>query len=504
MPSGDAPQWSKLEDSDDDEENKADAEKKADDEWEKLKKEAVVPEEPKDQKMMSLKKRKIHVSKELMDAIHGKITIEESAYGILADLPKMPKLEKPNMTYMTFDPTMCVNSCTIQGLYKNSRRFNENKSRFNQIEKIMIERYRKITPTVEQRAVVKQLQSKVTRAFEALLDTPLARTGALPLCAYAEVGSFAKRTVMIPNLTTDCAVIMKVKPTREAIRRVSEHFLIQYNRLNSVQLYRYDVESGQNVYLSDENTSSPLQIEFSEDGGFEVNNEEANCRIMVGCQKHKLNVGIETNLHINKHNLKSANAAVDHVKWFHGKVNDARTRILIVVLKDLCIRFESFRLGLNPRTIELLAFYAINEIPTKADTIEYLVHFEKQLDADAEDTVRPPLGLAEALVRILSILSSGFLTPDSSGMVDSMTGEPNMIDVRNQCPNGANLLDNRIHNEFEHQIMENLMATAQTLLRITMCGGVEKIFDPAMASTLERQDSVIGDTLIAPGTKIYK
>merc|ERR1712226_1010982 len=449
-------------------------------------------------------KRKLHLNKDILDQIHGKIMLETSVDGYSADLPKMPKLEKHKLTYMTFDPIQCYNSVTIPKLHIGGRKFKENTKKFQLVEKCLLARFRKITPSVEQRAQVKQLQAKISRAFEALLDTPLARSGTLPICAYAEVGSFAKRTVMVPNLTADCAVIMKVKPTQEAIRRLSEHFLIQYNRLNSVQLYRYDVETGQNVYLSDENTSTPLQIEFIEGGGFEINNEEANIRVMIGCQKHKLNVGVDTNLHISKEILKAANAAVEHVKWFKEKIVDTRTRILIVMIKDLCIRFESLRQGLNPRTIEMICYYAINEVPSVADTFEHFIDYDEQVANDVDEMTREPLGLGEAFVRVLQLLSTGFLTPDSSGMVDNLNGEPNMIDPKIQMANSANIDNHRIHAEWEHQKMENLMCTSQTLLRIVLSGGVDKIFDPGMASTLERQETIIGSTLVAPGNKIYK
>lgn len=449
-------------------------------------------------------KRKMHLNKDILDQIHGKIMLETSVDGFSADLPKMPKLDKHKLTYMTFDPILCYNSVTVPKLHIGGRKFKENTSKFQVIEKCLLARFRKITPSVEQRAQVKQLQAKISRAFEALLDTPLARSGTLPICAYAEVGSFAKRTVMMPNLTADCAVIMKVKPTQEAIRRLSEHFLIQYNRLNSVQLFRYDVESGQNVYLSDENTSTPLQIEFIEGAGFEVNNEEANVRIMIGCQKHKLNVGVDTNLHMSKEVLKSANAAVEHVKWFKEKIVDMRTRMLIIMLKDLCLRFESLNQGLNRRTIELLAYYAINEVPMLADTLEHQVDFEEQMEKDPASAVRSILGLGEAFVRCLQLLATGFLTTDSSGMIDNLTGEPNMIDPKIQMANGANIEHHRIHFEWEHRKMENLMCTAQTLLRIVLCGGVEKIFEPSLASTLERQDTIVGNILVTPGNKIYR
>merc|ERR1711981_1028320 len=386
---GKAPSWNKLQNSDDSADDEPiddtpvvveDVEKKKSqpmDEWEKMK-QAKAEKDKKDsgEKKTRYTKRKIHMTKEIMDQIQGKGTINANletslAHEIMFDLPKMPAVEKEQMTYMTFDPILCHNSVTIPTLYANSKRFKENDHKYKQIEAMMIQRFKKVTPSVEQRAIVKQLQTTVTRAFEALLDTPLARSGTLPLCAYAEVGSFAKNTVMVPNLTADCAVIMKVKPTREAVKRLSEHFLIQFNRLNSVQLYRYDIDQAQNVYLSDENTSTPLQIEFLEEGGFEINNEEANVKVMIGCMKHKMNMGIDTNLHINKVVLQAANAAVEHVKWFHEKIVDNSTRILIVLLKDLCIRFESFRQGLNPRTIELISYYAIHEIPSKADQFEY-------------------------------------------------------------------------------------------------------------------------------------
>ena len=350
--------WEQMEENNSDNEEVQEIVKK--DEWSSKKnnQDTKKDDDENDDKPRKKIKRKLHLNKDILEQIHGKIMLETSTQGLSADLPKMPKLEKHKLTYMTFDPIQCYNSVTIPKLHITGRKFKENNNKFQAIEKCLLARFRKITPSVEQRAQVKQLQAKISRAFEALLDTPLARSGTLPICAYAEVGSFAKRTVMVPNLTADCAVIMKVKPTQEAIRRLSEHFLIQYNRLNSVQLYRYDVETGQNVYLSDENTSTPLQIEFIEGAGFEVNNEEANVRIMIGCQKHKLNVGVDTNLHMSKEILRSANAAVEHVKWFKEKIVDMRTRMLIIMLKDLCLRFESLNQGMNRRTIELLAYYS--------------------------------------------------------------------------------------------------------------------------------------------------
>ena len=225
------------------------------------------------------------------------------------------------------------------------------------IERALIQRYKKITPTTEQRANTRALQIKVTRAFEALLDTPLARSGTLPLHSYSEVGSFAKRTIMFPNLTADCVVIMRVRPTREAAKRLAEHFLIQYNRLNSIQLYRYDEERKENVYLTDEITSRPLDVEFNEDGTFEVSDETGNVRILVGCLKKNLAAGVESALHIPRPQVMAANAAVEHVKWFNDMVTGNKVRILTVLIKDLCLRFEAFSEVLNPRIIELMAFH---------------------------------------------------------------------------------------------------------------------------------------------------
>lgn len=372
----------------------------------------------------------------------------------------------------------------------------------------MIQRFRQITPNTEQRATTRAMQTKVSRAFEALLDTPLARSGTLPILYYAEVGSFAKRTYMFPNLTSDCAVIMKVRPTREAVKRLTEHFLIQYNRLNAVQLYRYDEVRKENVYLSDDQTTTPLEVQFNEEGGFEINSEEANVRVMIGCQKHKMSMGIDSNLHISKQSLAAANAALDHVKWFNEKVTNNKVRILIVLLKDLCLRFESIRLCLNPRLIELLVYYVFNDGPAKYDSMEYLVEQESQIKQDDEDkdiemNEKVELSLGEGMIRVLQLLSTGFLTPASSGLVDPLNGEINQIDPENQLPNGANISHHRVHKQIEMHLLENMMATCQTLFRIVLAGGIEKIFDPAMASSLERQETVVSDVLITPGKKIY-
>merc|ERR1712142_733066 len=114
------------------------------------------------------------------------------------------------------------------------------------------------------------------------------------------------------------------------------------------------------------------------------------------------------------------------------------------------------------------------------------------------------ISLGEAFIRVFQLLSTGFLTPESSGPVDSMNGEFNHIDPRNQMPNGANIKHHRIHHELQPHLMENLMCTAQTLYRICLSDGTEKIFDPVVASSLERQETIADDVLIKPGQKIYK
>jgi len=230
---------------------------------------------------------------------------------------------------------------------------------------------------------------------------------------------------------------------------------------------------------------------------------------MIGCQKHKMTVGIDSNLHISKLVLKAANAAVDHVNWFKQNVSDNKIRILIVLFKDLCMRFESLRSGLNPRVIELLAYHAVIDKPAMYDTKEYLVEVEDQLKSDLEENCTEyadavEISLGHAFIRMLQLLATGFLTPDSSGLVDAMNGEVNQIDAANQMPNGANIKHHRIHMDMQQHVLENMMATSQTLLRIVLQGGVDKIFDPTMASSLERQETIVQSVLVTPGQKIYK
>jgi len=399
---------------------------------------------------------------------------------------------------------------TIPEVFGNSQKFYDNENKYRKMEATMIARFRQITPNTEQRATTRAMQTKVSRAFEALLDTPLARSGTLPILYYSEVGSFAKRTYMFPNLTSDCAVIMKVRPTREAVKRLTEHFLIQYNRLNAVQLYRYDEQRKENVYLSDDQTTTPLEVQFNEEGGFEINSEEANVRVMIGCQKHKMSMGLDSNLHIAKHVLRSANAAVDHVKWFKEKVTNNKIRILIVLMKDLCMRYESLRLTLNPRLIELLVYHVFNDAPGKYDTMEHLIDQEAQFEKDENsqegvelaDPVE--LSLGEGMIRIFQLLSTGFLTPNSSGLVDHLNGEVNQIDPKNQMPNGSNIRHHRIHNMMEQHLLENLMCTSQTIFRVILNGGIEKIFDASVASSLERQETIMDNLIVTPGKKIYQ
>ena len=114
------------------------------------------------------------------------------------------------------------------------------------------------------------------------------------------------------------------------------------------------------------------------------------------------------------------------------------------------------------------------------------------------------LSLAEGFIRMLQLLSTGFITPKSSGLVDPLNGEINQIDPKNQMGNGASIEHHRLHNQIEAHLLENLMCTCQTLFRIVLAGGIEKIFDPVVASSLERQETVLDDLLVTPGKKIYQ
>jgi len=163
--------WSKISSDEEDEKDQTKTEAKTE-----AKSEAKEPTKKKREK------RKIYLNQEILDRIHGKYCIMETTESIIVDsLPTMPKAEKPKLTWLTFDPVWCKNSMTMPSVYNKSQRFYDNEARFRKLEGILINRYRKITPNTEQRATTRQMQTKVSRAFEALLDTPLARSGTLPI-----------------------------------------------------------------------------------------------------------------------------------------------------------------------------------------------------------------------------------------------------------------------------------------------------------------------------------
>ena len=109
--------------------------------------------------------------------------------------------------------------------------------------------------------------------------------------------------------------------------------------------------------------------------------------------------------------------------------------------------------------------YCTHDIPSVADTFEFLSEYEDNKEAQ-KTLVKAELGLGEAFLRFLQLISCGFLTPKSSGLVDNLTGQENLIDPAVTLGNGANIHTNTIHEEFEEQKMENLMCCAQTLYRM--------------------------------------
>merc|ERR1711920_686331 len=133
------------------------------------------------------------------------------------------------------------------------------------------------------------------------------------------------------------------------------------------------------------------------------------------------------------------------------KVTDNKIRILIVLFKDLCMRFEALRLVLNPRLIELLAYHVFNDAPSKADCLETLIEVEEQFEKDEKSNVVEmadpvELSLAEGFIRMMQLLATGFITPNSSGLIDPLNGEINQIDPKNQMGNGSNIKHHRVHN----------------------------------------------------------
>ena len=52
--------------------------------------------------------------------------------------------------------------------------------------------------------------------------------------------------------------------------------------------------------------------------------------------------------------------------------------------------------------------------------------------------------------------------------------------------------------------MHNKVQNLEIYFSSVLNGGIEKIFDPQMASSIERQQTMIGSVLVTPGQRIYK
>jgi interleukin enhancer-binding factor 2 len=319
----------------------------------------------------------------------------------------------------------------------------------------LVKRNQDLTPPANEQTQLLNLITKI----QAVLDNIVLAPGDFDACTIEEVrqvGSFKKGTMLMTNkLNADICVVLKTLPTREAVQRLATKVMEELKKTytNPLELKN-------------------LQMNLTE-SGFEivcgtlanVSAFDVAVQVLVTTNYYNLK-RLEPELHLDFKICQLSLASVKHSKWFEEHAASSSTiKALVRILKDIKLRFDGLA-PLNTWLIELLAHYAVTNIPK---------------------TRTEPLSLIVAFRRIFQLLSAGFFLPGSAGIIDP-------------CEQSLT----RVHTTMSLEQQDSVCFTAQTLLRVLAHGGFRQILGLEGNSSIATSPSVWAGVVIIPSSKAYE
>nr|CAH8875122.1 unnamed protein product [Trichobilharzia regenti] len=278
----------------------------------------------------------------------------------------------------------------------------------------LLNQHAQLTPSSDSQHALTNLNNGICEILDNIIMNPSIFESA-QLEHIHRVGSFKMGTWLNGSCIADLVCVLRTLPTREAVQNLANFVRSQLTTNKS----------------STEYINCKVELESY---GFSVTSGDYVVQVLITTTPMNLNK-VDPNIHINLAAQKTALASIRHLRWTEERASHPTVKVLTRILKDFRRRFRGFSC-LNSWLIILLAQYAVMNSPQCQ-----------------------PLPLNHAFRRVLYLLSSGFLLPGSTGLLDPC--EPGYI---------------RLHSLMSLAQQDGLCCTAQVLLRILIHGGHQLLF----------------------------
>lgn len=272
----------------------------------------------------------------------------------------------------------------------------------------LLKRHTELCPSPAAQSAILNLVTKL----QTVLDTLVVAPGEFAACLeeVRQVGSYKKGTMMAGRNVADIVIIMKTPPTKDSVEGLSVKVNEELNKLMRAE-------------------NQPVVTCTCNERGFTVCSNGASVRLLV-TTVHQNMRKLEPNVHMDYKILHSHLAAIRHSRWFEENAHHSSIKVLIRLLRDMCIRHTGLS-SLSPWMIDLLAHHSIMNNPA-----------------------RQALPINIAFRRALSLLAAGLFLPGCAGLPDPCEAQ-----------------HARAHTSLDLASQDLATATAQTLLRVVARGG---------------------------------
>ncbi|KAH8869928.1 Interleukin enhancer-binding factor 2 [Schistosoma japonicum] len=277
----------------------------------------------------------------------------------------------------------------------------------------LLDHHAKLIPSSDSQYALSNLSNRICEILDNIIVNPSIFESGLD--QVRSVGSFKLNTWLNGSCISDLTCVFRTLPTLEAVENLANFVRVQLTSNKS----------------STEYVNCKIGLESY---GFSITSGDYVVQVLITTTPMNLN-RINPDIHINSIAQKTALASIRHLRWAEENATHTTVKVLIRILKDFRRRFRGFS-HMNSWLIDLLAHYVVMNNPS-----------------------RQPLPLNHAFRRVLHLLASGFLLPNSTGLIDP-------------CEQG-NL---RLHSLMSLTEQDEVCCTAQILLRILNHEGFSLLF----------------------------